>query len=177
MKIRPTLNFAGRWSAVRHLTAEESVCYGTPEEGEVMMRPTRDKFSRWLLVGLVLLGPLLIAACAAFPPEPVVLTDQSEVAERPEWEVGDRWVFRWKLGFGEGRSTVIVEDAAPGGYTLLTVEQGLRRYFTPDLEYIAAVEDDVITTQHVPPLPLVKFPLTAGLKWQQGGGAIPPGGT
>lgn len=121
---------------------------------------------------------LLTVGCAMPPPVQILpLADQLAVAERPEWGMGDRWVFRWTQGFGKGQFTILVEDAAPGGYTLLTVESGRRRYFTPDLEYIAAVEDDVITTQHVPPLPLVKFPLTAGLKWQQGGAAIPPGGT
>lgn len=127
---------------------------------------------------VVLALSVLTVGCALSPPVQIVpLVDQSAVAELPEWQIGDRWVFRWQQGFGEGRFTRVVEDAAPGGYTLLTVELGRRSYLAPDGAIIAEVQDDIIVSQHVPPLLLVKFPLRAGSKWVQGGGAILPGAT
>lgn len=123
---------------------------------------------------VVALG-FLAAGCAGISLQAAPLADQSLVAERPEWQEGDRWIFRWRQGLSEGHFTVAVEHAAPGGYTLLTLEEGGRRYFTPDFGYIAAVSNNQITEQNAPPLPLLKFPLTAGKKWEQGGGATPPG--
>ena len=131
-----------------------------------------------LLAAMALFTVSLLGCATASGPKVAPVADQTTVvAEHPEWNDGDQWVFRWQVGLSRGQHTVVVESAAPGGYVLRSVERGVQRYFSPTLEYIAAIEDDEIIVQHVPPLPFLKFPLAAGMKWEQGEGAIPAGST
>lgn len=128
---------------------------------------------------ILILALLLVTACTGHEVKVIsnpTIQQQDFVAEMPEWNTGDRWIFRWKLGWGQETYPVIVEDVTPSGYVLL--ERGvMRRYFTLDFAYLAAVQDDEIITQHTPPLPLLKFPLKAGMQWRQGDGAAYAGNT
>ncbi len=48
--------------------------------------------------GLIAFG-LLLYGCASAPPAQVAaIADQSVIAERPEWRVGDRWLYRTASG-------------------------------------------------------------------------------
>lgn len=101
---------------------------------------------------------------------------QGEMLQRPEWQVGDKWTFRWKAGTNAGEYTSRILAANDGGYTMGTGRE--RRYFTADYELISVVRGDgVVTEQHSPPLPIVKFPLRANMKWKQGEGLAASGST
>lgn len=102
--------------------------------------------------------------------EPLPSVGGNELIQRSEWQIGDRWVYRWKHGLAEGRVTRVIEDVTPGGFTMLYVETGRRRFFTPDLEVIADVLDGKVVSQNSPPWPFVKFPLAPHGTWLQGAG-------
>lgn len=127
-------------------------------------------------LALLLALALLPIGCAATSDPSQVADAQGEVVQRPEWQVGDRWTFRWKAGTNGGEYTSRIVAANDGGYTLAT--GSARRYFTADYELISVVRGDgVVTEQHSPPLPIVKFPLRANMKWKQGEGLAASGST
>jgi hypothetical protein len=120
------------------------------------------RLSRAVLLALALL-PI---GCAATSDTSRIADAQGETVQRPEWEVGDRWTFRWKAGTDGGEYTNRIVAANDGGYTIAS--GSVRRYLTADFELISAMRNGVVTEQHSPPRPSLKFPLRANMKWTQG---------
>ena len=129
----------------------------------------------------VLVVVLGLAACtSAQGPEanaPLVSAPQAVgnpaddlVAVPPEWAVGDRWVFRKRVGLWEGQFTREVVETSMSGY-LVRVEGRDPRPFvrfshmTTQLEVVGWTEDGQITRAFSPPLPLFQWPLRPGLQW------------
>jgi hypothetical protein len=113
----------------------------------------------------------LVVGCVAMPPAQVVpLADQSAVAERPEWNVGDRWVFRWKEGLSGGTYSRVVIEESVSGYVIRHGERDRVWHYTPDLAYLMRLDDGELARLHSPPRPYFQWPLAAGMKWDSGGG-------
>lgn len=127
-------------------------------------------------LALLLALALVPIGCAATSETSQLADGQAEVVQRPEWQVGDRWTFRWKAGTNGGEYTSRIIAANDGGYTMGTGRE--RRYLTADYELISVVRGDgVVAEQYSPPLPIVKFPLRANMKWKQGDGLAASGST
>ena len=117
-------------------------------------------------LALFLILALLLPGCASTSYTAQIADAAGDVVQRPELQVGDRWTFRWKAGTSGGEYTSRIIAANDGGYTMGTGRE--RRYFTADYELISVMRGDgVVTQQHSPPLPILKFPLRAGLSWKR----------
>jgi hypothetical protein len=103
-------------------------------------------------------------------PQPVLTSADDVVAAPPEWAVGDRWVFRKRVGLWKGQFTREVVETSMSGY-LVRVEGRdpwpfVRfSHMTTQLEVIGWTEDGQITRAFSPPLPLFQWPLRPGLQW------------
>jgi hypothetical protein len=133
------------------------------------------------LSGIVRLLVLVLGACTfAQPPEvnapivtasaPVVSPSADTVAAPPEWAVGDRWVFRKRVGLWEGQFSREVIETSMSGYLVRVEGRAPRPYvrfshMTTQLDVIGWTEDGQITLAYSPPLPLFQWPLQPGLRW------------
>lgn len=126
----------------------------------------------------------LLAACSLLPLGCATSADPSRTADasdgresvpRPDWQVGDRWVFRWRAGLESGELTTVIAALSETGFTQHHGSE--HRHFTPDGELISKVRNGRVTEQFSPPLPLFRFPLQARMRWQQGDGMEAAGGT
>jgi hypothetical protein len=130
-----------------------------------------------LVSGLTLLA---LAGCTSAPHSPVsapapgaAVSGEERldtVVSPPEWELGDRWIFRKRVGIWEGQFTREVVETSMSGY-LVRVEGRDPRPFvrfhhmTQQLDSVGWTEDGQITRAFSPPLPLFQWPLRAGLRW------------
>jgi hypothetical protein len=111
------------------------------------------------LFALLLGAPLPIVSRAP------ATAETAETVDRPAWQVGDRWVFRWKAGTDSGEYTTVVEEVSDTG---LTARSGnVFRYYTPDGGLMSVVTNGQSVAEFSPPLPLFQFPLRPGIRWQQ----------
>jgi hypothetical protein len=92
--------------------------------------------------------------------------ETEEAVARPAWQIGDRWVFKWKAGTEAGEHTNIIEEVTDTGVTIRSGDQFW--YYTPDGELLSVVKNDVVLQQYSPSLPLLQFPLKPRMSWQQG---------
>jgi hypothetical protein len=88
--------------------------------------------------------------------------------DRPAWQAGDRWVFRWKAGTNGGEYTTVIEEVSDTGLTARTGSEF--RYYTPDGGLMSVVTNSRVVAEYNPPLPLLQFPLGPGMTWQMGDG-------
>ncbi len=117
------------------------------------------------------MAPILLAAlsaCSTATVEP--LSDQSLLAEAPEWQLGDEWVFRIGREFEHVQLTVRVTEAGPGGHVLSALEDREEWYWQPGFRLLAIAQDGDIVGQFLPAIPIFKFPMQAGATWSQGEG-------
>jgi hypothetical protein len=89
---------------------------------------------------------------------------------RPEWRVGDRWVFR-RTALG-GASVVVAHEvvgATADGYTvrLRGVAGDVTRAWTRDLELLTETSSDGTVARYAPPARLFAWPLVPGEAWTQ----------
>jgi hypothetical protein len=97
-------------------------------------------------------------------PAPAI-AETAEAVDRPAWQVGDRWVFRWKAGTNGGEYTTVIEEVSE---TSLAARSGSEfRYYTPDGGLMSVVTNSRVVAEYNPPLPLLQFPLRPGVRWQQ----------
>ena len=94
---------------------------------------------------------------------------------RPEWQVGDRWSFRWSAGGDRGQFTTVVQQVTETGFTTRTGTEF--SYWTPDRELLSRTKAGRVIEEFSPPLPTLMFPLRAAMRWRQGGSAVAAGGT
>ena len=114
---------------------------------------------------------LLLGGCATFPSvHTTPLADQSAVAERPDWNVGDRWVFRWREGFSNGTYSRVVIEESLSGYVVRYDEKDREVHYMADLSYVMQLEGGELRRLFSPPRPYFKWPLARGMKWESGSG-------
>ncbi len=115
-----------------------------------------------------------VAGCAGAQQGPIVekstsVGSEEMIPQAPEWKVGDRWVFRKRVGLSEGRSVRTVTEASLAGYLVRVDENrpsSIRwHHLTSQIEVVGWTEDDLITEAYSPPLPLFQWPLKSGLRW------------
>jgi hypothetical protein len=91
--------------------------------------------------------------------------ETGDAVDRPAWQVGDRWVFRWKAGTNGGEYTTVIEEVSE---TSLAARSGNEfRYYTPDGGLMSVVTNSRVVAEYNPPLPLLQFPLRPAMRWQQ----------
>lgn len=122
---------------------------------------------------LVLASLLLTTACATSP-DTIIGGGDDQLRVRPEWQVGDQWTFAWREGTSHGQFTSRVIEATDTGYTL-RYDTAFLWYLTPDWELISVTEDHRVVAEFSPPLPMLRFPLRAGMSWKQGAGLAASG--
>jgi len=88
----------------------------------------------------------------------------------PEWAVGDRWIFRRRVGLSSSDFTRSVTEVTIGGYLLKAEGRDpfpfVRwQHLTSELDVIGWSEDGEITSAFSPPLPLFRWPLRPSLTW------------
>ncbi len=124
---------------------------------------------RWLSIvcGLA----LLLTSCAARlsgGPSP-----GPESASRPDWRVGDRWVYSWTVGDQRGSKAVDVAQLRDiGGARYYGLSTGtLQHYYTIDLQWAWAVNqaDSRVIARAVPVQPYFVWPLEVGKSWDHRG--------
>jgi hypothetical protein len=114
-----------------------------------------------LLTAVALLG----ATCATDKQ-----TKEQESVPRPEWRVGDRWVFqRTSL---TGATTVVtrqVVSATTEGYTVrvLGMPSELTRQWTLDFHLVQETLGEGTTVRYQPPASYFTWPLRPGATWSQ----------
>jgi hypothetical protein len=117
-------------------------------------------------VGL-LAAALLSAGCAADMAKEAA---EQEVVTRPEWRVGDRWVF--KRTTLTGASAVVVHQvvaATSEGYTIRVdgVAGEVARRWTPDFHLAREALGDGTMVRYEPPAPYFAWPLKPAATWGQ----------
>jgi hypothetical protein len=116
-------------------------------------------------LAIALFGPLLGRASLQIVSPALAAAETAETVNRPAWQVGDQWVFRWKAGTDSGEYTTVIEEVSDTG---LTARSGnVFRYYTPDGGLMSVVTNGQSVAEFSPPLPLFQFPLRPGLRWQQ----------
>jgi hypothetical protein len=121
---------------------------------------------RDLAVGLAVVA-FLGAACAT---EAEKKTKEHEAVPRPEWRVGDRWVFqRTALSGASAVVTRQVVAATADGYTLrvLGTPTEATRQWTLDFHLAQETLGEGTTVRYEPPASYFTWPLKPGATWSQ----------
>jgi len=117
----------------------------------------------------VVLGLLSVLAFApGCATEPSI--QEAESVPRPEWKVGDRWVFRrTSLAGTVGVVTHQVTEASGEGYTMRVagLAQEIARYWTVDLHVSRQTAGGVQSSSFQPAAMYFVWPLTLGKEWTQ----------
>lgn len=112
------------------------------------------------------LGLAVVAAGCASEPKP----PPPELLVRPEWKLGDRWVFR-RTPVGGVTSVAIHEviDATPTGYAvrMTRLNQEITRYWTRDLHLSHQTAGGRPLNRFEPPAMFFAWPLALGKTWSQ----------
>lgn len=118
------------------------------------------------MAALGLLGVLVVAAgCAAPPASP-----EADSVPRPEWRVGDRWVFRrTTLSGATAVVTHQVTEATGDGYTMRVtgLAQELTRWWTRELHVSRQTVAGGAVGRFQPAARYFVWPLTLGKTWTQ----------
>jgi len=114
---------------------------------------------------LVALGLLLAGGCASKPQSP-----PAALLVRPEWRVGDRWVFRATQPMGP--ETVVVHEvveATAEGYAVRMgrLNQTIVRYWTRELHLSRQTMNGRPLNRFEPPAMYFSWPLALGKTWSQ----------
>ncbi len=115
-------------------------------------------------VGVLGLAALLAACASAPPPAPI---------ERPEWKVGDRWVFRRTTTATMGGVATLVTheviEATPEGYAVrvIRLNQEFTRYWTPELHLVRHEAGGRPLNAFEPAAMYFAWPLLPGKTWTQ----------
>jgi hypothetical protein len=118
----------------------------------------------WHLAGLV----LLLAGCAGLGSTPEGLPP--ELAQRPVWRVGDRWVFARTSVAGVVRVVTyeVVDDTAEGYLMRISgVGPSMVRWWTKDLHVVRQTVGDRPLNAFEPPARYFAWPLALGAEWRQ----------
>jgi hypothetical protein len=120
-------------------------------------------------LGLWLGLALLVAGCAADMPKHAA-EQQAESVPRPEWRVGDRWVFR-RTSLDGGTSVVThqVVASTAEGYTvrILGLGRDVTREWTTDIGLVREILGDGTTARYEPPAPYFVWPISPAKTWEQ----------
>src|SRR5262245_21885257 len=124
---------------------------------------------RWAgRLGLLALVALAAGCAPATPPKP----PEADL-HRPEWKVGDRWVFRRmptsQLGGVASLVTHEVIAATPDGYTMriTRLNEELTRYWTRDFHLSHQESRGRLLNRYEPPARYFEWPLLPGRSWSQ----------
>src|SRR5262249_47410959 len=113
------------------------------------------------------LGAGLAAAAAGCASDPKL---PPELAGRPDWRLGDRWMFRREATAG-GTSVALHEgvEAGPTGYAvrMTRLNQEITRYWTRDLHLSHQMAGGRPLNRFVPPAMFFSWPLALGKTWSQ----------
>lgn len=107
----------------------------------------------------------LLAGCASGPPPAPI--------ERPEWKVGDRWVFRRTTTATMGGVATLVTheviEATPEGYAVRVtrLNQEFTRHWTPELRLSRHESSGRPLNAYEPPAMYFAWPLLPGKTWTQ----------
>ncbi len=129
---------------------------------------SRARIGRWG-VGLVLAGVVLLGAGCATEQEKLAREGQ-EAVPRPEWRVGDRWVFqRTSLAGAPVVVTRQVVAATAEGYTVrvLGMPSEATRQWTLDFHLAQESLGGGTTVRYEPPAAFFNWPLKPGATWSQ----------
>jgi len=125
----------------------------------------RDRARRgWLLAWPV----LLLAGCVAFAQKPEPLPP--EVAKRPEWRVGDRWVFVRTAASGVIRVVTyeVVADTTEGYQMWIAgLGPGITRWWTKDFHLVRQAVGERPLNAFEPAARFFAWPLALGATWRQ----------
>ncbi len=107
----------------------------------------------------------LLTACSSAPPAP-----PREALARPEWKVGDRWLFRRTPA--QGASLMVIHEvieAGAEGYTMRITRLGqeLIRQWTPALELTGHAVHGRPLNRFEPAARYFDWPLALGKAWSQ----------
>jgi hypothetical protein len=116
-------------------------------------------------LGLLALAALVPGCASPGPPAP-----PKEAMARPEWRVGDRWLFRRTPG--QGPSIMVtheVTEARADGYTMRisSSSQDLTRHWTPALEVAGHTVQGRALNRFEPAARYFDWPLALGKAWSQ----------
>jgi hypothetical protein len=119
----------------------------------------------------VLLGAAVLtdAGCALDMPKQAA-EKEAEAVPRPEWRVGDRWVFqRTALTGATAVVTHQVVAATVEGYTVrvLGLAAEVSRQWTPDLHLVQEGLGAGTTARYEPPASYFTWPIAPGKTWAQ----------
>ena len=125
----------------------------------------------------VFLALFLIGGCA--PSKEIVIKEWTDIAEKPTWTVGERWIYTEKDSRGLYRkSSIIIEylGMEERGDTTYHVffnrGTGRKRYFTKDFHWVFSSEKNPVGPGwrdyewFDPPDKLFEFPLQVGKSWK-----------
>lgn len=118
-----------------------------------------------VLPGLLSAVLLLVAACASAPDPPPA----AELV-RPEWRVGDRWLFRRTPALGPTTlATHEVTEVTPEGYTMriTRLNREITRYWTRELHVSRQTAGGRPLNRFEPAAMYFLWPLVPGRAWQQ----------
>lgn len=121
-------------------------------------------------LGLALLLGAAALAGAGCATEREKQAQEQESVPRPEWRVGDRWVFRrTSLAGATAVVTHRVVAATAEGYTvrILGLAAEVTRQWTPDLHLGQEALGDGMTVRYEPPASYFTWPLKPGQTWGQ----------
>jgi hypothetical protein len=131
-----------------------------------MRRAMTGRLGRVVFLGM---AALTGAACAADMPKHAA-QQQAESVPRPEWRMGDRWVFRRTAGDGVPRIVTHQVVATTGeGYTIHIVGPGVdaKRDWTIDLGLVREALGDGTIARYEPPATYFVWPLSPAKTWAQ----------
>jgi hypothetical protein len=118
----------------------------------------------------VLLGVLILAGVGCATQREKEKAEGEDVVPRPEWRVGDRWVFqRTTLGGVAVVVTHQVVSATLEGYTVrvLGLATETTRHWTPDLHLAQEAQGGRPSVRYDPPAPYFVWPIGPGKTWTQ----------
>jgi hypothetical protein len=119
--------------------------------------------------GVALLGLLALAGTGCAVTDKDEQTKEQESVPRPEWRLGDRWVFQRTLV--SGASIVVTHQvvAAREGYTLrvLGAAGDVTRQWTPELHLIAETLGGDASVHFDPAVMYFAWPMGPGKTWTQ----------
>jgi len=128
---------------------------------------TRLRGDRIGVLGVLAAAALLAVGCAAGSSKQA---EEQESIPRPEWRVGDRWVF--KRTALTGATAVVTHQVAAAmteGYSVrvLGLASEVTRQWTHDLHLIQETLGDGTLVRYDPPASFFTWPLKPGDTWEQ----------
>jgi hypothetical protein len=119
---------------------------------------------------VALLGVMVLAGAGCATQKEKEQAQEQDAVTRPEWRVGDRWVFQHTTL--AGAATIVthqVVSATLEGYTIRVLGHAgeTTRQWTPELHLVRETLSGGATARYDPPASYYAWPLTLAKSWSQ----------